>query len=387
VKTSKDSRKTISDCGIRVSRFNSPLWCDKALAASALKEMERLTAKAVAKTGRAAALMEVCGSHTMAIAASGMRRLFPKGLKMLSGPGCPVCVTAQGDIDLILELASKPGVIIATFGDMLKVKGSKGIDLHSLREKGASISVVYSPLDAVELAKENPGHQVVFVGVGFETTAPVIAGTVMRARAGKVKNFSVIPLFKLVPPALELLLKDPGHNISGFMLPGHVSAIIGLAPYRFVTDKYSVPCVVTGFEPLDILTGINMLLRQIISGGPAVEDEYSRAVKAEGNPRALEIMRKVFAVTGARWRSIGLIKKSGLGFSEAFSDFDAVKRFKLSYRAAPEPKGCICGSILLGKALPADCKLFARICAPANAVGPCMVSSEGACAAWFKYGG
>lgn len=369
------------------NRFDSPLWRDKAMAASALKEMERLTAQAVARTGRDAALMEVCGSHTMAIAASGMRRLFPKGLRMLSGPGCPVCVTAQGDIDLILELAARPGVTVATFGDMLKVKGSNGQDLHSLREKGASVSVVYSPLDAVELAKEDPERQVVFAGVGFETTAPVIAGAVLRARAEKVKNFSVIPLFKLVPPALELLLKDTGHNISGFMLPGHVSAIIGLAPYRFVAEKYSVPCVVTGFEPLDILAGINMLLRQIVSGAPAVEDEYSRAVKAEGNPRALEIMREVFAVTGARWRSIGLIKKSGLGFSGAFSDFDAVKRFKLSYRAAPEPKGCICGGILLGKALPADCRLFGRACTPSNAVGPCMVSSEGACAAWFKYGG
>jgi hydrogenase expression/formation protein HypD len=331
--------------------------------------------------------MEVCGSHTMAISASGMRRLFPKGLKMLSGPGCPVCVTAQGDLDLVLELAARSGVIIATFGDMLKVKGSNGLDLNSIREKGGAVSVVYSPVDAVELAKENPGRQVVFVGVGFETTAPVIAAAVLRAKAEKVSNFSVIPLFKLVPPALEILLKDPGHNISGFMLPGNVSAVIGLAPYRFVADKYSVPCVVTGFEPLDILTGINMLLKQIVQGAPAVESEYARAVKAGGNPRALEIMREVFTVTGARWRSIGLIKKSGLGFSKAFSGFDAIKRFKLSYRASPEPKGCICGSILLGKAEPADCGLFGGACSPSNAVGPCMVSSEGACAAWFKYGG
>lgn len=371
----------------RSDRFSSPLWRDKGMASAALKEMAGLAAKAADRTGRETAIMEVCGSHTMAIAAGGMRRLFPKGLRMLSGPGCPVCVTAQGDIDLILELAARPGVIIATFGDMLKVRGSGGLDLHSLRERGAGVSVVYSPIDAVELAKENPGRQVVFVGVGFETTAPVIAGTVKRAQAEKVRNFSVIPLFKLVPPALELLLKAPGHNISGFMLPGHVSAIIGLAPYRFVAEKYSVPCVVTGFEPLDILTGINMILRQIVSGGPAVEDEYSRAVKAEGNPRALEIMREVFSVTGARWRSIGLIKRSGLGFSRAFAGFDAVKRFRLSYRAAPEPAGCLCGAILLGRAVPADCGLFGRACSPANAVGPCMVSSEGACAAWFKYGG
>jgi hydrogenase expression/formation protein HypD len=369
------------------SRFESPLWRDRAMAGAALREMRRLAGAAAAKTGRPAALMEVCGSHTVAIAASGMRRLFPEGLKMLSGPGCPVCVTAQGDLDMVLELAARPGVIIATFGDMLKVKGSGGLDLQSMREKGAAVAVVYSPVDALALARENPGRQVVFVGVGFETTAPVIAGAVLRARAEKVGNFSVLPLFKLVPPALELLLKAPGHNISGFMLPGHVSAIIGLEPYRFVAAKYSVPCVVTGFEPLDILTGINMLLRQIVSGGPSVESEYGRAVRAGGNPRALEIMREVFTVTGARWRSIGLIKASGLGFKRPFAGFDAVKRFKLSYREAPEPKGCICGPILLGKAAPSDCGLFGKACSPSNAVGPCMVSSEGACAAWFKYGG
>jgi len=369
------------------NRFESPLWRDKALASSALDDMRRLAAAASARTGRDTAIMEVCGSHTMAIAASGMRRLFPKGLKMLSGPGCPVCVTAQGDIDLVLELAARPGVTIATFGDMLKVKGSNGLDLQSMREKGASISVVYSPMDALELARENAGRQIVFVGVGFETTAPVIAGTVLRAKAGKVGNFSVLPFFKLVPPALEVLLKDTDHNISGFMLPGHVSAIIGLEPYRFVADKYTVPCVVTGFEPLDILAGINMLLKQIISGGPAIESEYGRVVKTEGNPRALEIMREVFAVTAARWRAIGVIKSSGLGFSRAFAGFDAVKRFKLSYHDAPEPKGCICGSVLMGKALPGDCRLFGRACSPSSAVGPCMVSSEGACAAWFKYGG
>ena len=368
-------------------RFASPLWRDRGLAASALAEMERLTAAASAKTGGTVNFMEVCGTHTMAIAASGMRRLFPKGLRMLSGPGCPVCVTSQGDIDRVLALAEVPGVIITTFGDMMKVKGSRGLDLHSMREKGADIRVVYSPLDAVDLAAAEPSRQVVFIGVGFETTAPVIAGAVARAKKAGLKNFSSTAFFKLVPPALELLLSDPENRIHGFMLPGHVSAIIGLDPYRFVAEKYKVPCVVTGFEPMDILAGINMLLKQVVSGRPSVEDEYFRAVKAKGNPAAQALLAEVFKVSEASWRAIGTVKATGLSFSRAYEAFDAVKRFDIPYSDAPEPKGCLCGQILLGKALPPDCPLFGKLCTPSSAVGPCMVSSEGACAAWFKYGG
>ncbi|HOW89626.1 MAG TPA: hydrogenase formation protein HypD, partial [Elusimicrobiales bacterium] len=352
------------------SAFDPSFWRDRAMASSALLDMRRLTGEASSRTGRPISLMEVCGSHTMAIAASGLRRMLPEGLRMLSGPGCPVCVTAQGDLDMVLELAARPGVIIATFGDMLKVKGSSGFDLQTMREKGASVRIVYSPADAVSLALQERDRQVVFIGVGFETTAPVVAGAVLRAAEEKVSNFSVLPFFKLVPPALELLLKAPGHNISGFMLPGHVSAVIGLDPYRFVADKYSVPCVVTGFEPLDIVAGVNMLLRQIVSGRPSVESEYGRAVRTGGNPRAVEVMREVFSVTGARWRSIGLIEGSGLGFSRAFTEFDAAGRFGLSYREAPEPEGCLCGPILLGKASPSDCGLFGKACSPSHAVGP-----------------
>ena len=367
-------------------RFSSPLWRDRGLASSALAEMEKLASPAAAKTGGRVNFMEVCGTHTMAIAASGMRRLFPTELRMLSGPGCPVCVTSQGDIDRVLALAAVPGVIITTFGDMLKVKGSKGLDLHSMRESGADVRVVYSPLDAVALAAAEPGRQVVFIGVGFETTAPVIGGAVVRAGKMGLKNFSSTAFFKLVPPALELLLSDPENRIHGFMLPGHVSAIIGLEPYRFVAEKYRVPCVVTGFEPLDILTGINMLLRQVVSGKPSVEDEYFRAVRADGNPAARKLMREVFTVTAASWRAIGTVKDTGLSFSKPYEAFDAVKRFGIRYKAAPEPKGCRCGAILLGKAQPPDCPLFGKACTPSSAVGPCMVSSEGACAAWFKYG-
>ncbi|HAT71760.1 MAG TPA: hydrogenase formation protein HypD [Elusimicrobia bacterium] len=367
-------------------RFSSPLWRDRALAASALSEIERLSAVAAQKTGGQVNFMEVCGTHTMAIAASGMRRLLPKGLRMLSGPGCPVCVTSQGDIDRVLALAAVPGAIITTFGDMMKVKGSRGLDLNSMRERGADIRVVYSPLDAVAIAAAGPGRQVVFIGVGFETTAPVIAGAVARAKKAGLKNFSSTAFFKLVPPALELLLSDPENRIHGFMLPGHVSAIIGTEPYRFVAEKYRVPCVITGFEPLDILTGINMLLKQVVSGKPSVEDEYFRAVRKGGNPAAVNIMAEVFSVCAASWRAIGTVKATGLEFSKAYASFDAVKRFRIPYCDAPEPKGCLCGKILLGKALPPDCPLFGKACSPSSAVGPCMVSSEGACAAWFKYG-
>ena len=367
-------------------RFSTPLWHSRSMAASALSEMEQLSAAASANTGGGINIMEVCGTHTMAIAASGMRRLFPKELRMLSGPGCPVCVTSQGDIDVVLALACIPGIILTTFGDMLKVKGSKGLDLNAMRARGADVRVVYSPLDAVDLAASDPSREVVFIGVGFETTAPVIAAALARAKKRGLKNFSITAFFKLVPPALELLLSDPTNRISGFMLPGHVSAIIGLEPYRFIARKYGVPGVVTGFEPLDILTGINMLLKQIISGRPEVQDEYFRAVPSKGNPAALKLMSEVFVVSAASWRAIGTLKKSGMALSPAYSRFDAVKRFKLKRSEAPEPRGCLCGKILLGKAQPPDCPMFGRACTPSSAVGPCMVSSEGACAAWFKYG-
>ncbi|OGS04415.1 MAG: hydrogenase formation protein HypD [Elusimicrobia bacterium RIFCSPLOWO2_02_FULL_61_11] len=356
------------------------------MAASALSEISRLAPAAAAKTGGQVNFMEVCGTHTMAIAASGMRKLLPKELRMLSGPGCPVCVTSQGDIDRVLALAAIPGVIITTFGDMLKVKGSKGLDLQSARERGADVRVVYSPLDAVALAAAEPSREVIFIGVGFETTAPVIGGAVVRAEKAGLGNFSSTAFFKLVPPALELLLSDPENRIHGFMLPGHVSAIIGTGPYKFVAEKYRVPCVVTGFEPLDILSGINMLLKQVLSGEPKVEDEYFRAVRAEGNPAAQKLMKEVFSVTTANWRAIGPVPGTGMEFSKAYARFDAVKRFGIKYEEAPEPKGCLCGKILLGKALPPDCPLFGKACTPSSAVGPCMVSSEGACAAWFKYG-
>ncbi|MFH1620417.1 MAG: hydrogenase formation protein HypD [bacterium] len=362
-------------------QLNSPLWKDKTLAAGAITGMVSLL------KGRSEQfnIMEVCGTHTMAIAASGLRRMLPPGLKMLSGPGCPVCVTAPGDVDRAVAIAQEPGVILATFGDMMKVRGIEK-SLDDCRISGADIRVVYSPLDAVEIAVRNPGKKVVFLGVGFETTIPVIGASVLHAEAAGTDNFLVLPLFKLVPPALQAVLSIPGHKIHGLILPGHVSVIIGVKPYEFVAEKHRVPCVITGFEPMDILNAINMLLKQTAKGMPFVEVEYSRVVKPQGNPAALAVIEKVFSRIDAHWRAVGLIKDSGLGFSSAYTRFDAGGYFDVPYKDTPEPAGCLCGQVLMGRAVPADCGLFGRACTPSNAVGPCMVSSEGACAAWYKYG-
>ena len=368
------------------NKFSSPLWSDSLMASNAFKEIKKLVAQIYAETGETINFMEVCGTHTMSIAASGMRKFFPKELKMLSGPGCPVCVTSQGDIDRILEIAAIKDVIITTFGDMMRVKGSSGKDLHSVREEGADIRVLYSPLDALRIASENKDKKIVFIGVGFETTAPIIAQTVFHAHNRKINNFFITPLFKLVPPALKAVLPD-GHKISGFILPGHVSVVIGSKSYNFVSEKHKVPCVVAGFEPMDIIGGINMLLLQILRKTPKVETEYFRAVTMDGNKSAQEIMKKVLKVAAAEWRAIGSIEKSGLVLSDAFKRFDAFKHFKIKHYASKEPKGCICGKIIMGLALPADCRFFGNKCTPSDAIGPCMVSSEGACAAWFKYGG
>lgn len=368
-----------------VNQFESPLWRDKTLAANALLEIEKLVRQAASTGTKEINLMEVCGTHTMAIAASGIKGMLPKGLRMLSGPGCPVCVTSQGDIDRVLAAAALKDVVITTFGDMLKVRGSSGNDLQAMRRSGSDVRIVYSPMDAVELAARTPEKNVVFIGVGFETTAPAVAASVLRAKKEKVDNFFVTPLFKLVPPALKILLSGP-NNIDGFILPGHVSSIIGSGAYAFLAEKHKTPCVVTGFEPVDILRGINMLLLQIADKTPKIETEYCRAVTPEGNLEAQRIMAEVFNVAPAHWRAIGGLAGTGLVFSEKFARFDAFERFDIAYSESPEPKGCLCGDILMGKASPRDCGLFGKICTPSSAVGPCMVSSEGACAACFKYG-
>lgn len=334
-------------------------------------------------------LMEVCGTHTMSIARNGLKPLFPAGVRMLTGPGCPICVTETGDIDRAIMLSRQQGVIIATFGDMLRVPGS-GSSLERERSAGADIRIVYSPVDALSIARENRSKEVVFIGVGFETTSPAVAATVVMARRGRIRNFSVLPLFKTVPEALRFLLtegkRSGGPSIDGFLLPGHVSSIIGSGPYHFIAEEFGVPGVIAGFEPDDILRSVDMLVDMVHRGSPAIGIQYTRSVPECGNPVARKLLKKVFSPFDARWRSIGKIRGSGLTFNRNFSEFDASTRFSLHVPASAEPKGCQCGNILLGKTDPGRCVLFGKKCTPARPIGPCMVSSEGACAAEYKYG-
>jgi hydrogenase expression/formation protein HypD len=332
------------------------------------------------------ALMEVCGTHTMAIGRHGLRAGLPGALRLLSGPGCPVCVTPCEVIDRALAMLGEPGVTLASFGDMMRVPGSTS-SLALEMARGADVRVVYSPLEALELARSQPRQNVVFLGIGFETTAPTVAATLLRAAGQAVHNFAVLAAFKLVPPAMEALLRQEDVRIDGFICPGHVSTIIGEAPYRTLAETYGVPCVITGFEALDILEGIDMLLAQIGDGRAEVEVQYRRAVPASGNRNALELMARIFRVTDASWRGIGTIPASGLELAEHLDGFDAVLRIPVEVEAASEPPaGCACGEVMRGRLVPPECPLFGRRCTPGTPVGPCMVSSEGACAAYLRYG-
>jgi len=327
-------------------------------------------------------LMEVCGTHTVAIAKAGIRSLLPNNIFLISGPGCPVCVTPQEDIDRIIEIAKQKDVIFATFGDMIRVPGTNS-SLEKERANGAEIRIVYSPLDCLKIAKENQSKQVVFMGVGFETTSPTIAATIIESKRQKIKNFFVYPSFKLIPPAMKVLIDDPELKIDGFICPGHVSTIIGSHPYEFLNK----PCVIAGFEPNDILEAIEMLVEAVRAERRKVRIQYKRIVKPEGNPKALEILYKVFEPCDSNWRGLGVIPRSGLKFRKEFEKFDASKKFEITGDIAQcrLSKGCICGDILKGKQSPKDCKLFGKACTPENPIGACMVSSEGTCAARFKY--
>lgn len=331
-----------------------------------------------------ATLMEVCGTHTVAIARNGLRTMMPEGIRLASGPGCPVCVTSNKDIDTVIALSRVPGVTIATFGDMTRVPGSTS-SLLKEQAQGRSINIVYSPLDALTLAKENPDEQIVFVGVGFETTTPLVAMAIKRAKAMGLKNFSVFVAHKNMPGALETIVADPALKIDALILPGHVSTIIGVKPYEFLAQKYGIPGVITGFEPVDVLQGIAMIMRQLHEGCAEIEIAYSRGVMKEGNPVALAAIEEVFETVDATWRGLGVIPGSGYAIRDEYKEFDAFARFSPEVELTQEPKGCRCGDVLRGIMAPNECPLFRKVCTPENPIGPCMVSSEGSCAAYFRY--
>ena len=334
---------------------------------------------------RPVSVMEVCGTHTVAIARSGLRELLPENIRLISGPGCPVCVTDDLDLDMVIALAREPGITMVTFWDMMRVPGTRS-SLLEAKGLGADVRVVYSPTDAVALAMSNPDRQVVFLAIGFETTIPTVAVAVEQAVQQEVRNFSIFSLHKLVPPVMEALLTDPEVRLDAFINPGHVCTILGTEPFRFIPEKYGKPCVVTGFEAVDIMEALLMILQQYNQGRPAVEIQYKRAVRPEGNPVARGYIDKYFTPVTACWRGIGDAPGSGLALREEFARLDAQKRFPITVTPGKRVRDCSCGQVLKGLKLPYECALFGKACTPMKPVGPCMVSTEGSCAAYYRYG-
>ncbi len=330
-------------------------------------------------------LMEVCGTHTMAIARIGIKKILPSDIELISGPGCPVCVTTEEDVQRAIEISRKKNVIMTTFGDMIRVPGLQG-SLEEVKTMGCDVRVVYSCLDALRIAEENQDKKVVFMGVGFETTSPTAAATILEAEKRDIHNFFVLSNFKLIFPALETIAKSKRLKIDGFICPGHVSVITGSAPYEKIAKHYKKPCVITGFEAADIMRGIEMLIEQIRRGRHCVEIAYKRAVKKQGNTTARRVLNSVFERRDSEWRGIGIIKKGGLKLRRKYKSFDAEAEFNVKLPQAKQKKGCICGEVIQGAKSPADCRLFGKVCTPQKPLGPCMVSSEGSCAAYYKYG-
>jgi len=346
--------------------------------------LEKLAKKIGDYKGRKINIMEVCGTHTMAISRYGIRSLLPESINLISGPGCPVCVTPVFFINAAINLSSRKDTIITTFGDLMRVPGSES-NLLQQKALGRDVRVVYSPLDSIKIAKQNKDKNVVFLSVGFETTTPISALTVLNAKDEGLKNFSVLSANKTVPVALEVLAMDEDIGIDGYLYPGHVSAIIGTGIYEELARKHRIPGVVAGFEPLDILNGIIRLSENINQNNIVVENAYQRAVSKEGNPIAVSKMYEVYEPCDSVWRGIGNLPMSGLKIRDEYKEFDAWKVFELEQKVMEEPKGCLCGEILKGKKKPSDCLLFGKACVPESPVGACMVSSEGTCAAYYKY--
>lgn len=349
----------------------------------------------VARLGRASeglpemAVMEVCGTHTMAIFRHGIRAFLPPNLRLISGPGCPVCVTPTSYLDLALALAAKPEIVIATFGDLVRVPGSRS-SLERVRAAGSDVRIVYSPLDAVTLAAESENKTVVFLGVGFETTIPAVAQAVLDAERRGVENLRILVAHRLVVPALEAVLSSPDLRLDGFLLPGHVSVILGSEAYRFLLDR-GVSGVVAGFEPVDVLLALVRLVESIRRGEPVLENQYARLVSAQGNLLARAAMDKVFRPVDAEWRGLGILPQSGLAFRPEYARFDALGRLDAAeqravHEAVRDEGACRCGEVLTGTVRPPECPFFGTVCTPETPVGPCMVSSEGTCAAYYKYG-
>ncbi len=355
---------------------------DPALARTLLAHIESRSTQPVR-------LMEFCGGHTHAIMRYGLRTLLPPTVDLRSGPGCPVCVTANADLDRAIALAQVPGLILTTFGDMMRVPGSRQ-SLQDAKAGGADVRVVYSTLDALQIARasarQNPARPVVFLGVGFETTAPTVAAAILQAEAEELANFSVLSLHKLTPPATRAILDAGELSLDGILGPGHVTTIIGADAWEFLPAEYGVPLAVAGFEPLDILRAVADLVDMVTGGQPAVSNTYARSVTRRGNPAAQEVMNRVLAVSAAEWRGLGTVPDSGLSIRSEFAQFDAARRFEVDPGPTREHKGCRCGDVLRGTLTPPECPLFDRACTPSRPIGPCMVSAEGACAAYYLFG-
>jgi len=341
---------------------------------------------ALVEPGRRYKLMEVCGGHTHAIYKHGVEDLLPPEVQLVHGPGCPVCVIPMGRQDDALAIARRPEVIFTTFGDMLRVPSSAG-SLLDAKARGADVRMVYSPLDALRIARSNPDREVVFFAIGFETTAPSTALTLLRARAEGIGNFSVFANHVTIIPAIRAILQSPDLRLDGFIGPGHVSTVIGTRPYTFIARDHGRPVVVSGFEPLDVLQGVYMILRQLADGRSEVENQYSRIVREEGNPRALQVIGETMELrTTFEWRGLGFISQSALKLREAFAEWDAEVRYEVPGVRVADPKACQCGEVLKGVIKPWECKVFGTACTPERPIGTCMVSSEGACAAYYNYG-
>jgi hydrogenase expression/formation protein HypD len=352
----------------------------KDMTARALSELHEIAAE----VKRPLAFMEVCGTHTMSIFRSGLRSLLPENVNLLSGPGCPVCVTAQSDIDMLIELACDHDVTICTYGDMIRVPGARG-SLERARGDGADVRVVYSSMDAVSIAEKEPGRQVVFAAVGFETTAPASAAAVDRAKQLSLDNFAILASHKLVMPAVTALLDGGGVKVDGFMLPGHVAVITGWREFEPIPENYSLPCVVGGFEDEQMVVALADLVRMVRDKKPGLINQYPQAVSPEGNTFAQDVLKRVYETSDVPWRGLGVIPQSGIVLRAEYAAFDAQKKFGLTRPPDREPKGCRCGEVISGALTPPECVLFDNGCTPTNPIGPCMVSSEGTCQAWFKY--